>query len=754
MTCNPFTNVVSKNSNAVLDPSALADLSFDDILDFENEPTAKYDKDKLKDIANLFDKLVRRTDLTNFPVTQEKITQLPTTINDIAEFLDNSSRNIDDVLDTLRNEDARRNFNNNEKPVKEGIITGIGVDSFDNSFPPGIYEDQKDENGNGSFDVIIANNGLPLINIRNPGEGYNSGDTISLPNVGGLVLSVTDTANLERNFTPVEIAQIFGKDNLASSIGELTNFVQDNFFDLVDQLPQSVLDNINDNLPPDFENISDLDREAIRELPLDVIYDIAAGSNISDNNSTSQNFNDLLNSFEFFTNQSIGPALKNKTCKGVNFGILAKLFEVVSTLDQYILQGTNLVNDIWDAAKGIINFDLPGLLKNLKDQLFGIIDQIKQQAMQMIEGFKSKIAGIASSISNAFAHLSKKLANVANFFKDENMNKVKNLVDSMMKKMNDQFSEVAIGILMWILSRMCGISSFLNDFLMKPLEEFNKLLSKFEQVKNTFKSISDFNIKGAINAGVARVNFDEERKKLDGAVSSPNFGAQGPGARAASIGGGEGGSMRPSQYVTVAFTEQEKSFIAGWKQTWISDPGSGQAGIPGLIIPVGGTLHPDNNVDFAGNPVNNGGLVMIRDEVWMILIRVAKRMGTQLQITSGYRSKKRNANLAKTTKGVAKGSLHQTGEAADIVLANKTADNIANFIKHASQEGFGGISHYANSNNKFTHVDIGGRRTWGGGGNAAVIAEAIRLHANDLHRKGPAADSYPPAEITKPSRPI
>jgi uncharacterized protein YcbK (DUF882 family) len=78
-------------------------------------------------------------------------------------------------------------------------------------------------------------------------------------------------------------------------------------------------------------------------------------------------------------------------------------------------------------------------------------------------------------------------------------------------------------------------------------------------------------------------------------------------------------------------------------------------------------------------------------------------------LLSGYRSPQTNAMLRSRSRGVAKNSLHMTGQAADLRLASRSVNQMA---KAASACHAGGVGRYSRSN--FVHMDCGVVRTWGG----------------------------------------
>ena len=76
-------------------------------------------------------------------------------------------------------------------------------------------------------------------------------------------------------------------------------------------------------------------------------------------------------------------------------------------------------------------------------------------------------------------------------------------------------------------------------------------------------------------------------------------------------------------------------------------------------------------------------------------------------IISAYRSPQTNKTLRQQTNGVAKKSLHMTGEAIDVRLPDV---ELIHLRDAAISLQTGGVGYYAKSN--FIHVDIGKPRSW------------------------------------------
>lgn len=77
------------------------------------------------------------------------------------------------------------------------------------------------------------------------------------------------------------------------------------------------------------------------------------------------------------------------------------------------------------------------------------------------------------------------------------------------------------------------------------------------------------------------------------------------------------------------------------------------------------------------------------------------------EVFSGYRSPTTNAKLRRLTNGVARNSLHMTGQAMDLNLPGMSLSNVR---KAAIKLNSGGVGYYPSSD--FVHVDTGRVRHW------------------------------------------
>lgn len=90
-------------------------------------------------------------------------------------------------------------------------------------------------------------------------------------------------------------------------------------------------------------------------------------------------------------------------------------------------------------------------------------------------------------------------------------------------------------------------------------------------------------------------------------------------------------------------------------------------------------------------------------------LRTQLEVDRPLQIISGYRSPATNAAMHAKSSGVAKHSLHMTGQATDIRIEGVALRHLQ---KAARSLGRGGVGFYPVSN--FVHLDTGRVRQWSG----------------------------------------
>lgn len=106
-----------------------------------------------------------------------------------------------------------------------------------------------------------------------------------------------------------------------------------------------------------------------------------------------------------------------------------------------------------------------------------------------------------------------------------------------------------------------------------------------------------------------------------------------------------------------------------------------------------------------------GDVAVIDPKLFDLLYDINRRLGHpdgSFEIVSAYRSPRTNAMLRKTSRGVAKNSLHMSGKALDIRFSSTSTRRIRDSAISLRR---GGVGFYPRSD--FVHVDTGSVRRWG-----------------------------------------
>ena len=116
-----------------------------------------------------------------------------------------------------------------------------------------------------------------------------------------------------------------------------------------------------------------------------------------------------------------------------------------------------------------------------------------------------------------------------------------------------------------------------------------------------------------------------------------------------------------------------------------------------------------NEINWILRDFRTGEIKAIDPRLLNILYLLTRTLETEkpVLVLSGFRSKKTNDMLRKTTEGVAKRSFHMAGRAIDIRIPRIETSNIQ---VAALRLNGGGVGYYPRSN--FVHLDSGPVRTW------------------------------------------
>ena len=129
------------------------------------------------------------------------------------------------------------------------------------------------------------------------------------------------------------------------------------------------------------------------------------------------------------------------------------------------------------------------------------------------------------------------------------------------------------------------------------------------------------------------------------------------------------------------------------------------------VYRVGDKYLPEafERLNFVLRDFRTGEVFPMDPRVIDIMSLVQRKAGQRrpLEILSGYRSPKTNANLRRASTGVAKNSFHMYGQALDMHIKGFSTRNLRNIAMNLKA---GGVGYYPKSD--FVHVDTGTVRSW------------------------------------------
>lgn len=129
------------------------------------------------------------------------------------------------------------------------------------------------------------------------------------------------------------------------------------------------------------------------------------------------------------------------------------------------------------------------------------------------------------------------------------------------------------------------------------------------------------------------------------------------------------------------------------------------------VYRIGNKYLPDafDRINHVLRDHRTGEVFPIDPRVMDIIYSVHQMSGQKApyDILSGYRCPKSNAKLRRSSNGVAKNSLHMTGQAIDLRMPGFSTARLRDLAKSLRA---GGVGYYSRSN--FVHMDSGDVRSW------------------------------------------
>ena len=453
-----------------------------------------------------------------------------------------------------------------------------------------------------------------------------------------------------------------------------------------------------------------------------------------------------LSQLEFYYASNLANSISGGFC-----GAFPNVFGKIASIIALIQLGQSLL----DKLKGFFSDNPLEYLINqikeklkieiLKKMLLDIVDKVKEAVLQQIEGVVSQVKGFFNDLQGGTQKLEqmiqKKVNDIKAFMQDFTLDKLKDKFKEFIDKSIKQFEELTPDAIALLLFRFCQFSELIQGFMKSPLDGLKALAAGVAAQETILKSVGLEETAKAVEAGAVRITPEARRNARSRLRDATNARSRTRDRNSGGTSGGATGSPPnspdPEYWVTnTEATPEQREAISG-----LSD-----GGLPGYATFNSGvtTMHNGNGRGWnLTDCVAGDGWRQIRNKVWHGVMRMGDRLGYELNINSAYRSPQYNYRLSQIQKGVAKNSMHKTGLALDVNMRGKTDDQVRNFIRIASQEGFVGIKVYFRGGAvNFIHIDMrnGNNTTWG---NSGKFQGYINAHVRNEFRNGSPSTNRP-----------
>ena len=372
-----------------------------------------------------------------------------------------------------------------------------------------------------------------------------------------------------------------------------------------------------------------------------------------------------------------------------------------------IFEQVNQLMDVFNSAKAkaqdIMNFlaqpaavqwklaeaAVKAMLNQLKEHVLSFVEQIAQSAMQTVYNMTGgwvdpNYIYNNGALSEKYVHAKDK---ALNFFSKENLENIKEKISGAIEYAAGVFERMDLEEIQFLIMRFCELLQNIEQMFFGITSEMSDMMQNYQAVHSLLSGSGDLATAQALAAGAIRFDAQSRYAGISAAASVPAFGPVSSSPYATP------GSMIPEDARGVPagvlpITPEEMSEVPSYEQ-----------------ICSGSNPY----IRFQGNKLTMGSLgwTMARAEEKVMLMRLAKAIGSPLTVNCAYRSPENNGN----TRGAAKNSLHMSGKAFDINTGSGAfSQSQDTLINTARSVGFSGFGRYAT----FVHIDTGPPRTWNG----------------------------------------
>lgn len=376
----------------------------------------------------------------------------------------------------------------------------------------------------------------------------------------------------------------------------------------------------------------------------------------------------ILEAYEAYLKK--GGYTKNKM--GRFCSLAPNIFEGIKDFYSFYDNISSLANGIMEKLSSIKNLSAAAMLKALEDNILGLIDDIVRDKLAFLRDFKfanvMKMETV-TTVHNSIIKKGKKIKDdLEDLFSEKTIDSIKKKIQGLIAYAVGVFERRDIEEIEFLVYRFCNLASMFEQDAEHSLMRLKNFTDSYEYARNTISASSKAATARAVRAGAIR--FDPPVYRQSYSSENNRIAAE---ASAKGI------------YVQSPITPNDIDGVTPWND------GNG-----------------DSRIYFDGGIRGYGriGWDRVVDEARVGLMRVQARFGKRLRVNSGYRDPDYNRKV-----GGERGSKHISGTALDISWEGfgSSASERSRFVEIAKEEGFKGFGGY----NRFIHIDLGPRRSWG-----------------------------------------
>ncbi len=367
------------------------------------------------------------------------------------------------------------------------------------------------------------------------------------------------------------------------------------------------------------------------------------------------------------------------------FAQFQQLRDAFSQVESFVADFTQLLSDIQD-------FSLAGLLESLKQQMLSIVDRMVANVKAKIAEFTSLFTEVSNfrwNLNGVHSKVIKEKEKIQALISDPSIDNLKLTLEGALSFASSLFESLKIEEIQFLILRFCELISNLENFFTDVTRPLQDTMDNYKSSFNALRGAGSYREARAIAAGAIRFGITERTAGMNTAAAVPA--TSWPGADGISEGGvvPGGGAVRQrsarAEPITAAEADEAGRYMT-YEAVYLNATSPYVLYQPGPDSARGGRFGWDN----------------VQPLEKVMLMRLAKALGTKLYINSAWRSLETQAKIrseSSNPSAIPKSGYHQAGQAFDV--SRRSFGNENTFINTARSLGFGGIGRY----DTFIHID-------------------------------------------------